>query len=167
MENKIWSLLNNVKFKGYCLGFIVERFQRWDRNLNIFLAIASSGSIAGWVIWNDISFLWAIIISVSQVFTVVKPYLPYFKYVKELNKKCYKLDSLIIDVEKLWYEFENNLIKEEMAAKSYFDLKKQINEIFTFGDDTIFKVTKRIKNKSNKSMKTYLRNEFGIQINLN
>lgn len=167
METKIWSLLNNVKFKGYCLGFVVERFQKWDRNMNIFLALASSGSIAGWAIWNDIPFLWAGIIATAQVLTVIKPYFPYFKYVKELNKKCYKVESLVIEVEKLWYEFENSVVEEKIAAQKYFELKKQINEIFTFGDDTIFKVTKKIRNKANKSMKTYLKNEFSVSININ
>ena len=32
-EAQIWSLLNNTKFKGYCIGFVVERFQKRDRNI--------------------------------------------------------------------------------------------------------------------------------------
>jgi len=164
METQIWSLLNNTKFKGYCLGFVVERFQKWDRNLNIFLALASSGSIAGWAIWNDYPIVWGVIIASSQVLTVVKPYFPYFKYVKELNKKCYQVDGLSIEAEKLWYDFRNELISTEIAAERFFDLKKQLAEIFTFGDDTIFSVTKKIEEKANQRMKVYLKNEYEITV---
>ncbi len=162
METKIWSLLNNIKFKGYCLGFVVERFQKWDRNINIFLALASSGSIAGWAIWNNYPIVWGSIIASSQVLTVIKPYFPYFKFVKELNKKCYQVDNLSIETERLWYDFRNESIEENIIAERYFDLKKQLTEIFTFGDDTIFNVTKKIENKADECMKTYLKNEYDI-----
>jgi hypothetical protein len=165
METQIWSLLNDVKFKGYCLGFVVEKFQKWDRNLNIFLALSSSGSVAAWAIWNTYPLIWAGIIALSQVITVVKPYFPYFKYVKELNKKCFQVDNLSIDIERLWYEYRNETIDEKVAADRYFEIKKQIAEIFTFGDETIFDITKNIENKANGRMEIYLKNNFGITIN--
>lgn len=165
METQIWSLLNDVKFKGYCLGFVVDKFQRWDRNINIFLALTSSGSVAAWAIWNIYPLFWGGIIAFSQVITMIKPYFPYFKYVKELNKKCFQVDNLSIDIEQLWYQHQNETIDESVAANRYFELKKQASEIFTFGDETIFDITDKIENKANKRMEIYLQNNYGITVN--
>ena len=79
MREQVWGLLCNTKFKGFVLSILVIRFQKWDRNINIFLAVASSGSIAAWVVWNRFPFVWGAIIASSQVITVIKPYFPYFK----------------------------------------------------------------------------------------
>ena len=53
-----------------------------EEPINIFLAVTSSGSIGGWVIWDKYSFLWAFIIAASQVINVVKQFLPYKTRVK-------------------------------------------------------------------------------------
>ena len=52
MKEQVWSSLCNLKFKGFIISLLVQKYQRWDRNLNIFLAIASSTSIAAWAVWK-------------------------------------------------------------------------------------------------------------------
>ncbi len=167
VKNQIWATLNNLKFKGFYLSFIVEKFQRWDRNINIFLALTSSGSIAAWAIWNQNPMIWATIIALSQVMTVIKPYFPYFKYVKELNAKCYRIENLNVEIEKLWFKITSDKISEEDAAEEYFEIKKQMVEIFNFNDDTIFGETKKIEKKANERMRIFLKNEYQITINTN
>jgi hypothetical protein len=167
MREQIWAFLNDTKFKGYCLTFLVNKFQKWDRNINIFLAIASSTSIAAWAIWKVNPLIWAAIIAASQVLTVIKPYFPYFKYVKELNAKSFRVDLLNIEFERLWYKLQNKKITEDEAVEIYFDLRKHTTEIFNFGDDTIFDVKKDIEQKANERMKVFLKNNYGISININ
>lgn len=167
MRKQIWSELCNLKFKGYCLEFLVDRFQKWDRNVNIFLAIASSGSIAAWAIWRDWSegaLIWGGIIALSQVITVIKPYFPYYKYVKELNSKHLRVSVLNIEFERLWYKIENDLITDEQSADIYFEYQKEIAGIFNFSDDTMFNVSERIKKRANLKMKTFLKSKYGIEI---
>jgi len=167
MRKQIWALLNNAKFHSYCLGFSVQKFQKRERNLNIFLAIASSGSIALWAVWDVLPFLWAAIIALSQLINAIKPYIPYFKYIKELNKKTFQMDILSVDLEKLWYEYQNELIDEQLASQRYFDLRKQTVEVNSFSDETVVEITDAIKSKANESMKIYLKNNYDIQIDLN
>lgn len=167
MRNQIWATLNDMKFKGYCLGLLVDKFQRWDRNINIYLALASSGSVAAWAIWNNYPMLWGGIIAVSQVLTVVKPYFPYFKYVKELNAKSFRVDNLNIEFERLWYKIQHKKITDDEAVEIYFEHKKLIAEIFNFGDDTLFKVTSQIEAKANERMKVFLKNNYDITISIN
>lgn len=167
MREQIWSALNNTKFKGYCLELIVEKFQKRDRNINIFLALTSSGSIATWAIWNKYTLVWASIIAVSQIFNVIKPYFPYFKYVKELNSKTYRIETLNIEFERLWYLIQNNKIDEDDYIEKYFDLKKQLAEVLKFNDDTIFNVTDKIEIKANHKMKIFMKNDYNIQLDIN
>ncbi len=166
MRDQIWALLNDAKYKGYCLGFLIDRYQRWDRNINIFLALASSGSIAAWAIWQINPIIWGIIIASSQVLTVIKPYFPYFKYVKELNDKSSKVDVVNIDLEELWYKLQNVKISDDEAVKNYFTIKKKLTEILKFTDDTIINIDKKIERKANERMQVYLKNNYQILIDI-
>ncbi len=167
MRNRIWAELCDVRYKGYSLSFIVSKFQKRDRNINIFLAIVSSGSIAAWVVWDNNSLIWGGIIAVSQVLTVIKPYFPYLKYIKELKMRSIKIDFINIELEKLWYKMESGKTSEEQAADIYFDLQKEIAEILNFGDDTVFDIDKKTRQRANERMKIYLKNNYGIHININ
>lgn len=167
MRKQIWATLCDTKFKGYCLTSLVDKFQRWDRNTNIFLAIASSGSIAAWAIWQVHPMIWGLIIAVSQVLTVLKPYFPYFKYVKELNSKSFSVELLNIDIEQLWYKVQNGKISEDDAIKVYFNFRKRATGIFNFEDDTMFNVNKKIKKKANDRMKVFLKNNYNTLIEVN
>jgi hypothetical protein len=146
---------------------LVHQYQRWDRNINIFLAVASSGSIAAWAIWQFYPELWGGIIASSQVLTVLKPYLPYYKYVKEFNIKNIEMNNFMINIERLWHDIQNSKITEKEVEDIYFSLKKNINEVLSFNDDIFFKVSSKIEKEANNKMKKYLLNNFGIEININ
>jgi hypothetical protein len=167
MRTQIWGALCNLQFKSYCLTLLVKKNQHWDRNINVFLAIASSTSIAAWAIWKVTPIIWASIIAVSQVLTVVKPYFPYFKYVKEFNLKCVRLELMNIEYERLWHRLQNKKVTDDEADEQYFELRKQTSEILNFSDDTIFEVTPLIEKKANEMMKNYLQTNYGISININ
>lgn len=164
MREQVWGLLCNTKFKGFVLSILVIRFQKWDRNINIFLAVASSGSIAAWVVWNRFPFVWGAIIASSQVITVIKPYFPYFKLVNELNIKCNKVDLIDIDLERLWFKIQTNRISEDEYAEQYYEYRKQIVDIFNFADDSIFDVGTEMENRANLKMQTFLKTNYSINI---
>lgn len=166
MRDNIWAMLCDIKFKTYILSYLVGKYQKWERNMNIFLALASSSSIAAWAIWNKMPFLWSGIIAGSQVLTVIKPFLPYFKYVKELNSKLLRIENINIEIERLWYKIQQFKIDDDEAAENYFEIKKQITEALNFGDDTIFDVDKSLKNKANERMKIFLKSNYNISITL-
>jgi hypothetical protein len=164
MRTQIWSLLCDCKFKSYYMGHMVTKYQKYDRNLNIFLAIASSGSIAAWAIWSIYPMLWGIIIAASQVLSVIKPYLPFFKYVKELNLKLVRIESLNIDFEKLWFKIQRSKISEDDSVEEYFILQKQLTEILNFSDESLFEFDKNIKIKADRQMKVFLKTKYNIEI---
>lgn len=124
LTDKIWATYCNMKFKGFLFGLLFSKYQKWDRNINIFLAIASSGSIAAWAIWKDHPILWSSIIVLSQVITTIKPYFPYIKVIKELNSRCYKIDLLNIEYERFWNKIQRGTLTEDTIEQFYYDHNK-------------------------------------------
>jgi len=88
MKQKIWATLCNFKFKTFLLQELLYKYQTRENAINIFLAIASCGSIAAWAIFKTYQNVWMVIIAGSQVITAIRPHIPYFKYVKVFNRKA-------------------------------------------------------------------------------
>ena len=166
MKTQIWSILCDLKFKEYCIGLLISKFQKIDRNINIFLALTSSGSIAAWVIWKEYPIFWGGIIAVSQVISAIKPYFPYNKYVNELNDRYLKVEFINIGLEQLWYKYSRKKIAEEDSNLQYVEIRKEIANALNFSSDTIFEVDKRIEEKANKKMMIFLKNNYGITIKI-
>lgn len=167
MREQIWPTLVNLKFKSYCLDLILEKFQKHERYINVFLAVASSGSIAAWAIWNVYPLLWGGIIALSQVVTVIKPYFPFYRHIKEINSKCSRLELLHIELEHLWYKVQHEKITEDECSDQFFSLKKQSVDILNFADDTIFDVSPSLEKVANERMDVYLKTNYNLTNTIN
>lgn len=162
--DKTWATFCNMKYKGFVFGLLVNRYQKLDRNVNIFLALASSGSIAAWAIWKDYPLLWSSIIATSQVVTTIKPFFPYYKIIKELNSRCYKMDLLNIEYERFWNKIQRGKLTEDTIEQFYFDHNKTYAEVLNFPDDLVFEASKNIEGKANLRMKNFLKTYYRIDI---
>lgn len=84
MLDQYWSFMLNCHFG---LQY-VQRHRRanWklERFLDIFLAIASTGSLAVLLAWDKAQIASTIIITVSQIFSSIRPYLPSGRRVEAL-----------------------------------------------------------------------------------
>ncbi|MPM63545.1 hypothetical protein SDC9_110425 [bioreactor metagenome] len=98
---------------------------KWDKRINIFLAITSSSSIAAWAIWNKYGFVWALLIALSQVVTAIKPQLPFSKRLETLCKISNQLQILFNKADYNWYKVSNGELAEEQINDLLFELKKQ------------------------------------------
>lgn len=163
--DKIWATFQDMKFKGYLLGISVTQYQKIDRNINIVLAIAGSVSIGAWAVWKEYPIVWAGIIALSQVITTIKPFFPYNKLVKELNSRCFKIDLLNLEYEeRLWNQIQLGMICENTIAERYFYFNKKCNEILNFPDDLIFEPNRITILKANQRVKTFFKNQYGVEI---
>lgn len=167
MKDHIWADLCDWKFKSYLLGILEYKYQKWDRNLNVFLAIVSSSSVATWAIWKKFDLIWGIIIMASQVINAAKPYFPYFKVVRELNIKSKELDFIAIDIESLWYNYQKREIDEKDASAQHMVLRKRAIEILSFPEGIVFNHSKNDERRANEKMKIYLKSHYNIDININ
>lgn len=161
-SQKIWANLCNMKYKGFILELLVAKYQDLDQKINIFLAIASSGSIAAWLIWDKFPLVWGAIIAVSQAITAVKPYLPYSKMVKDLNSKCLSISLLNNEYERFYSKVRRKKLTEDVVEQMYFDYNKSYLPILGASDDFNYKTSNAIKDEANEKMNIFLKTYYNI-----
>lgn len=107
LQERYWKELVQLKFENFYLDEYLNHSYKLDNTINIITAISSSGSIAGWAIWNDLMIVWSIIIAVSQVINAIKPYLPFSKRLKTITSMNADVSALFNKAEYNWFKVAN------------------------------------------------------------
>jgi hypothetical protein len=90
----------------------------WVTRFAVVRAIASSGSIGGWVIWRDLAFVWGAIIAVSQVSDALKDAIPYTARNKAATALLMDIDALFIEALFEWESvFAGSLTNVEITER--------------------------------------------------
>ena len=147
MRNRVWGSLSNFVFKVYVIDAMVMRYQKYDKRINICLAIVSSSSIAAWTVWQIVPQLWAGMIAITQVIQAVKPYFPYSRYIRALNEKSKLL---------------HKTLTTEEIADHYFNLKAEAEKVCFFGDDMNCIPQKSDIEYANQETAAYLRSNYNV-----
>lgn len=156
MRNKIWYTLVHFKTNEYYASY-VRRYYQWAEWLsNSFLVVVTSSSVAGWAIWKDLYVLWSVLIGISQLLMLIKPFLLFPRYIKTYAEKSTSLEYINWELEKLWYKFENKKISESVAFKEYDKIKKKLIEIDRFPDEVIVYTHKKAQLKAEERLDQYL-----------
>ncbi len=156
MRSKIWYSLVHTKTNEYYTSKVTRYYQWSEWFLNSFLVIATSSGIAAWIIWDSLEFVWIIIIGLSQILTLLKPFLLFPKYVQTYNEKNVLLQQLCWDLEKLWYNFEKNNINEDEAFHEFDKLKKKLIEVDKFPNEVIVITHKKALSQAEEKCNQYI-----------
>lgn len=125
MQEKYWRYMVQVKAWTYYLDLYQEDSYKWDRIINIFSAVVSSTSIAAWAIWQEFSFVWSIIIAVSQVLNAIKSFLPYNTRQKAAMSFLEDLKVLYNKIEYNWFKVSDGELTEEEINELLFSFKNE------------------------------------------
>jgi len=124
-QERYWKELFELRVHVIYLDLYMQQSEVRDKAINIFLAVTSSSSICGWAIWNKYSFIWAVIIAVSQLINAAKQFLPYRTRWKAISSIVKDLETLLNCYEKKWYDVaEGNLTSEEINTLQ-FEVRSQ------------------------------------------
>ena len=129
MQEKYWKYMVQIKAWIFYLDVYTEDSYRWDRIINIVVAIASSTSIAAWAIWQIYSFVWSIIIAISQVLTTIKGFLPYSKRLKMLVPFMEDLKFLYNKIEYNWFKVASGDLSEDEINELLYSFKDEFANI--------------------------------------
>jgi hypothetical protein len=160
--DQIWTSLVNSKYKEIYIGHKIIELKKLERNINIFLILATSGTIASWVMWDNLKWLWALIIVAAQIVSIIKPYFPFSDNVKELKKFNFLYKKLNLKYEKLWSKIDSGIVTEEESNEHYYQLREEENEFSDLSDEIIISNSKNIENKSNKDLKRYINDTYNV-----
>lgn len=90
----------------------------WVTRFAFLRAIASSGSIAGWVVWKEYAFVWGAVIAASQLADAINHVVPYTARQKASNALLMDLDALFIETLFEWESvFSAKLTNEEITER--------------------------------------------------
>ncbi|TDF42123.1 hypothetical protein EYS14_04610 [Alteromonadaceae bacterium M269] len=160
---KYWRELDQLKVHIFYLEGYLEKTVKIDRFINIFLAIASNGSIASWVIWKELSPIWGAIIAVSQAINAIKGLLPYSKRLKSLQNITNDLESLFLAMENKWFDVAEGKLTEEQIHKLHMQFKEKRRQIIQkhLGSSPLPENTDLL-NKAKKDTQTYFNNFYSL-----
>jgi hypothetical protein len=128
-QDKYWREMDQLKTHTIYLELYLEDTISKDRYLNMFLAIASSGSIATWAFWQEHTMVWAGIIAASQVAQAIKPFLPYTKRLKAMTAVTNDLEALFISMETHWFDVYEYKLSDEDIHKLHMSFKEKKRQI--------------------------------------
>lgn len=128
-QERFWKELYQLKVHINYVEAHIHEAEKYDRTIKIFMAITSSASIGAWVIWKDLSILWASIIAASQVISAISPHLPFKERLKTYSSVLHELEELFIQTESKWHEVAAGKMDEEEINKSRTNLRLQKHKI--------------------------------------
>ena len=101
MDDALWRLFNEFKFKECYLERYCAYCKRWNDGIAIGGLLVSSASIAGWFTAH-VPALWGILIFAAQIVQIIKPFLSYERHMDSLKYLIPELSSLVIELENTW-----------------------------------------------------------------
>lgn len=128
-QERYWKELFQLKFHIYYVESHIHNAKKYDQRINIFMAATSSTSIGLWAIWKEWSFLWAMIIALSQVVAAIRPHLPFKTRLKIYSSMLREFEELFILAEAEWHEISLGKLVENDINKARTNLQMQKNKI--------------------------------------
>ena len=129
MRDRVWKSLANMKFKATYLNKVSNRAYHLGNAYSIFFALASASSVAAWAMWDRYPIIWALIVAVSQLLHIIKPYIFFIKSDKEFIEMSLLFEGIYLTYEKLWYELQKEQHDTETAEKVFYSCRLKELEI--------------------------------------
>jgi len=162
IKEQLKKEIYDCRFHADLMSLKVKELRTYDTSLNVVLAIASSGSIASWTIWDEYAIYWGGLIALSQLITALKPIFPFHKHVHTLNHRCYKQELLFLELIEMWQNLNDKSENESTIKTRLSYLTKQINENEFFDDDDGFEFSKRMQDKAQSMTEDILVTKYNI-----
>jgi hypothetical protein len=128
-QAQYWVELQALKAHVCYLSLYQLRSESYERWIGIILAVASSSSIAGWVIWQQYAFVWACFIAGSQVISVTYKFLPFKERIKPLRSAGIELGLLSDEAERCWFDVAEGELTEKQINEKRFEIRKRKSAI--------------------------------------
>jgi hypothetical protein len=162
---RYWNQLKEFRTHVLYLNEYTIISEKWDRAINIFLAITSSSSIAAWAIWQRYQIVWAVIIALSQILMAIKPLLPYKQRLKLLNELNDNMQEISLECEKGWFSVAEDELTEKQIHELNFNFR---NKAMTAENHCLKHIVlpkkKKILENAEKEADLYLINNYHVGV---
>lgn len=119
-----WQQLQQAKAAAICMRLYRNRIGREVQAVEVIKAVASSGAIAGWVVWHEIPLVWAFIIAAAQLLDALKGVFPFARTHKAASDLTVALELLCYDAEDEWESIHAGRMSADGIVKARTRLRK-------------------------------------------
>lgn len=126
VQQNYWMLMMTTKMNTIYILHHIRHAEKWDKRFSGFLALVTSSSIGGWVIWNQIPIFWTSVIAASHVLTTLKPYFPFAPRLKALPRLLSQLEDLFLELERHWHDVSKGRLTEHEIHELTINIKRKL-----------------------------------------
>lgn len=134
MRKLAWKSILDADMNTRYWRYLTQRYVNWDRNIKIFLAVTSSGTVASWAIWNQIPYLWQILSGISALVAIISPIMNYQRVIDSTSDLSGKWWELMRQYETFWRRVE--------SGKTNKTVEKEFTSVKAKEDDLVKKEAK-------------------------
>jgi hypothetical protein len=151
-----WKEMEQLKAAAVCIRLCRNRLARQIRAVELVKVIASSGGIAGWVLWHEYPLVWSVIIAAAQLLDAVKHVFPFAREHRSASDLTVALELLFIDAQYEWGKIYAGTMTDEdiMGARRKMQKLRLEAEQKHFRDG--FQPRKRLVDLADEEARTYI-----------
>jgi hypothetical protein len=124
-QQMYWQEFVQLKADACYIRDYRNSLSRWVTATATIRAIASSGSIAAWVIWRQYAFIWGSIIALSQVTDALKDVFPFYKRRAALSRWVRQLDRMFVFAQRDWEDIAGGRCTQQQIRKLLHQLRSR------------------------------------------
>ena len=162
-QTRYWKTMVHLQVHVYYLQTHLLRYQRIERRIECFLAVAASASIGGWAVWSQLWLVWAFVIAASQVLNAIRHLLPYSKRIELLQGILPELGQLLLDVEKEYYPVSEGALSDQAIHEMAIRFRAQKGRLTDKLDSCAFGDSKKSLASAELKAATYFREMYGAE----
>lgn len=125
MNKTIWDSLLDAEMNVRYWKKLTQRYSRRDKVMKIILAIISSGTVAGWRLWQEYPSVWKTLSAMAALLAIAMPFLNYQKVIEITSDLSGKWWELRNEYEQHWISFKHNENQEELKKRHSLTKQKE------------------------------------------
>nr|WP_297274754.1 hypothetical protein [uncultured Agathobaculum sp.] len=129
MREKFWTMFVEMKYKERYYWHYQLNSKRIIGIIDTVCLLSSASSIAAWGIWAQYPVVWAIILAVSQIFSVTKPLYPQSKQLIAFKFIIPAISKMLIGIEEDWARIDSEKYSESEITALLTQYRKMLNEL--------------------------------------
>ncbi len=161
MRDRIWTEITQAKFNIEFAGLYADSQRSILRYFNIFVLVFSTGGVMGWAFWANFPLIACILIGVVSLLRHIQPQLIMSdKQIINLETISTFYFNYYNNLEKLWYDNEDELIDSKTLKTEFFKIKNSESEINSLVNETIRTKPKKLIKKAKEHSDQYFKLSF-------
>ncbi len=170
VRNRIWEELKQAYVHVLCIQRYNDRHRRWNRQYELFLAIVASIGVFSRLFDESLQAAWYALLGVAAISTI-KNVAPHVLQKEEELSTLDKMSDFYIaymsELEKLFYQLDNQIIEEQTIAEKFFKLKKTECDKQSVINKLIHKVGKKEQRKLDQISEEYINEVYFNKYEIN